>query len=263
MIVGNAEMRAGKNRLRMKMNIINDETGVSNVVGAILIMGFLLSIFSVMYAYYVPDKGYNLEAENIKEIKHQFSSFTGDLSSSISQNDIGAISTMDFNLGTEGYILATDLKSYGDIQFSPNEYQFNLRSSNGTINLTSSGSISYQSRNMYYDNSNIHYQWGMTSVITTNAEGIITDIPFNIEYHDDLLYINVVMIDLVGDGSSTSGIGSTNIKGTLNMVWNSNLNQTEENITITLNNADDLQITFYRFYKLNIVYASVGVSLVI
>ena len=279
-----------KSKSRSWKNIFNDDLAVSNVVSAIMIMGFLISIFSVVYAYYVPDMGSNLEAKNIRDIKYKFSSFTNKLSSSISKDAIGEVSTMDLNLGTDGYILGTELESYGEIEFSPNSDYFNLTSSNGTVNLTSSGGILYKSQNLYYENAEIYFKWGMNFVAMSNANGIISEVPFKVEYHNKNIYLNVLMIDLTGEESSTFGKGSVSIKGTVDMIWNLEFTQKRDNIIFTINNANDiieditfllssagitesdynivedgdnLVITFYQVYQLNIVYASVSISMVV
>ncbi len=279
-----------KSKSRSWKNIFNDDLAVSNVVSAIMIMGFLISIFSVVYAYYVPDMGSNLEAKNIRDIKYKFSSFTNKLSSSISKDAIGEVSTMDLNLGTDGYILGTELESYGEIEFSPNSDYFNLTSSNGTVNLTSSGGILYKSQNLYYENAEIYFKWGMNLVAMSNANGIISEVPFKVEYHNKNIYLNVLMIDLTGEESSTFGKGSVSIKGTVDMIWNLEFTQKRDNIIFTINNANDiieditfllssagitesdynivedgdnLVITFYQVYQLNIVYASVSISMVV
>lgn len=214
---------------------------VSNVLGAILVIGLMLAVLSLLYGFNIPVRGENQESENIRDISQEYTTFSAELDSTISKGTTGAVSSMSFDLGTDSYFIAARLKSTGQLYFNPSTYNVTLKSSDGYVHMNSSGEISYYSQNRFFTNYWISYRWGMSSAFSSGAEGILGSLPFKVEDHSGDIYLSVNMVDLAGSSDGASGSGTVTVRTEMRTVLTHTDSDTGEDYSITLNNGSLLK----------------------
>jgi hypothetical protein len=79
-----------------------DDTGLSEVVGFVLILGVLVLVFSLYLTYGIPAQGRENEILHMNEVKDQFVSYKLSLDSLLDNNKIGSSASNSFSLGTGG-----------------------------------------------------------------------------------------------------------------------------------------------------------------
>jgi hypothetical protein len=79
-----------------------DDTGLSEVVGFVLILGVLVLVFSLYLTYGIPAQGRENEILHMNEVKDQFVSYKLSLDSLLDNNKIGSSASNSFTLGTGG-----------------------------------------------------------------------------------------------------------------------------------------------------------------
>ena len=78
------------------------ETGLSEVVGFVLILGVLVLVFSLYLTYGIPVQGRENEILHMNEVKDQFVSYKLNLDSLFNNNKVGTTVSNSFTLGTGG-----------------------------------------------------------------------------------------------------------------------------------------------------------------
>jgi hypothetical protein len=80
----------------------NSESGLSEVVGFVLILGVLVLVFSLYLTYGIPAQGRENEILHMNEVKDQFVSYKLSMDSLFNNNKLGSSVSNSFTLGTGG-----------------------------------------------------------------------------------------------------------------------------------------------------------------
>jgi hypothetical protein len=86
----------------MSPNCRTSETGLSEVVGFVLILGVLVLVFSLYLTYGIPAQGRENEILHMNEVKDQFVSYKLSVDSLLNNNKVGSSASNSFTLGTGG-----------------------------------------------------------------------------------------------------------------------------------------------------------------
>ncbi|MDD3976614.1 MAG: hypothetical protein PHI15_00485 [Methanomicrobium sp.] len=167
------------------MRFIEDEEGLSEVVGFILILGLLVMAMSLYVVYEVPNKGRENEIEHMNDIKNRFVDYKISLDSiwinSVSYNNqvlvegdsqfsvYGVNLGTSFDLGTSGGTYSGDnsivpfftpLPSSGYMEADENHGNIEILVNSQSIYNETLGSLNYISYNNYWIDQQYYYQMG-------------------------------------------------------------------------------------------------------
>ncbi|WP_062399729.1 hypothetical protein [Methanogenium cariaci] len=158
------------------MKIFQNDEGLSEVIGFILLIG-LLVVFLVMYqTYTVPVQGRDVEISHMNDIKDTFAAYKISQDSLWVNSRKGTTLSTTLDLGTGGgatvrggsgdLVLLTPLSSGGSVGINQrNETVTVTAGSNpggGVVTLADyeTGSLEFQSDNNYWIDQNYYYQLG-------------------------------------------------------------------------------------------------------
>ena len=86
----------------MTPNCRMGESGLSEVVGFVLILGVIVLVFSLYLTYGIPAQGRENEILHMNEVKDQFVSYKLSMDSLLNNNKVGSSASNSFTLGTGG-----------------------------------------------------------------------------------------------------------------------------------------------------------------
>jgi hypothetical protein len=179
------------------------ESGLSEVVGFVLILGVLVLVFSLYLTYGIPAQGRENEILHMNEVKDQFVAYKISMDSLFNNNKVGTMLGNSFSLGTGGGY------TQGMVSFLP------IMSP-----VSSGGVIAINQRTPVHETLNITSH----SLVRNDTYRMSVDfqegVPLVPRYTPDHLFVNISGI-LLGDlnpaGYYGADIGSRNWNMTVNM----------------------------------------------
>jgi hypothetical protein len=157
------------------------ETGLSEVVGFVLILGVLVLVFSLYLTYGIPAQGRENEIVHMNEVKDQFVAYKISLDSLFNNDKVGTTLGNSFALGSGGGY------SQGMISIIP------IMSP-----VSSSGTIGINSRTPTEETLNISSH----SLVMTDSGQIAEELPRQIFYTPEHVYVNISGIQSADLGSA-------------------------------------------------------------
>jgi hypothetical protein len=197
----------------MLRNFKNSKHGVVGIVVAVLLIGLMVSVVSLLQMVYVPKWMEQKEAEHMDEVDAQFSQlkFAIDTQSSTGQLNIPIATSI--TLGSKELPYLMSVRSFGQLEILSNSFIISVTNISGTFNY-SIGSIEYSSSNAYYLDQSFIYEAG--AIITSQQEGNMISIKpsFYItkDGENEEILIDIPDINSIGGKTTGSGYGSTAIQ---------------------------------------------------
>jgi hypothetical protein len=114
----------------------SDSSAVSTVVGAILILGLLVTVTAFVGVYYVPSWVEDDEARHAQDVFVDFSSIPSHIGELVLANDTDAVSKQRIKLGGGDIPIAALGKSWGSLGVVPNEGNFTVNANVWAENIT-------------------------------------------------------------------------------------------------------------------------------
>ncbi|KYK31274.1 MAG: hypothetical protein AYK22_08120 [Thermoplasmatales archaeon SG8-52-3] len=197
----------------MKRIFRKSENGVVGIVVAVLFIGLMVTVVSLIQMVYVPKWMEQKEAEHMDVVDAQFSQlkFAIDTQSSTGQLNIPIATSI--TLGSKELPYLMSLRSFGQLEIKPASFKINI------TNITDSyeyliGTIEYSSSNAYYLDQSFIYEAG--AIITSQEEGNMISIKpsiylKNVGENQEIL-IDLPDINSIGGKTTGSGYGSTAIQ---------------------------------------------------
>ena len=197
----------------MFRKLIKSNEGVVGIVVAVLLIGLMVSVVSLVQSVYVPKWMEQKEAEHMNEISSQFSHLKFAIDTQSSTGHLNSPIASSITLGSKEMPFLMSLRAFGYLDILPNSIDFNFE--NNTDNYPFSlGAIKYSSLNGYYLDQSFIYQAG--AVIVNQYEGNMMSIKpsFVIVNDSGIVNITIKLVDIVGIGGklSASGFGTTAIQ---------------------------------------------------
>ncbi len=202
-----------RKRCRRRKNLSESDEGVATTVGTIMALLVFLSLLSLITQQYVPIWMEDKEAYHVDNAMGQFSQIKGTIDTlAINRHkDYPMYSTV--TLGAEGVPLFA-ARSTGVLRLLPDDGGMDL--SFGGRSFSSSGLLSLEARNRYFEEQTIVYQNGAI-LLEQEEQSIIRAPPqLSIEEDGDGYTVNIHMIDIEGDETRIGG--SRNI-GVITELW--------------------------------------------
>jgi hypothetical protein len=197
----------------MIKKLIKSNEGVVGIVVAVLLIGLMVSVVSLVQSVYVPKWMEQKEAEHMNEVSSQFSHLKFAIDTQSSTGQLNSPIASSITLGSKEMPFLMSLRAFGYLDILSNSIDFNF--ANNTDNYQFSlGSIKYSSLNGYYLDQSFIYQAG--AVIVNQYEGNMMSIKpsFVIVNDSEDVNITIKLVDIVGIGGkvSASGFGTTAIQ---------------------------------------------------
>jgi hypothetical protein len=197
----------------MFLKFKKSENGVVGIVVAVLLIGLMVSVVSLLQMVYVPKWMEQKEAEHMDVVDAQFSQlkFAIDTQSSTGQLNIPIATSI--TLGSKELPYLMSIRAFGQLEILSNSYILRITNASNTFNY-SIGTIGYSSSNAYYLDQSFIYEAG--AIITSQQEGnmisikpsfYITKLGENVE-----ILIDLPDVDSVGGKTTGSGYGTTAIQ---------------------------------------------------
>jgi hypothetical protein len=190
----------------MLKKIKNSEHGVVGIVVAVLLIGLLVSVVSLLQMVYVPKWMEQREAEHMDEVNSQFSQlkFAIDTQSSTSQLNTPIASSI--TLGSKELPYLMSIRSYGQLEILSDSFKLSIVNASNTYNY-SFGTIKYSSSNAYFLDQTFIYEAG--SIIISQQEGNMISVkpPFYVFDLGGVKNISINIADINGIGGKTAGGG--------------------------------------------------------
>jgi hypothetical protein len=198
----------------MKMKRIKKKTTDSAVVGivtAILLVGLVVTVISIIQVVYVPNIMGQREAEHMDKVEEQFASLTSVIDYQAADAKKGIPIASFITLGNRELPFFVSSKAFGTLEILDN-------SNNITINTSifKIGRITYSSTNAYYLDQSYSYEAGAMIVSQFQGNSMLVRPSFFVDYNDTAnittISFDVVNISSIGQKTMMSGFGTSPIQ---------------------------------------------------
>jgi len=218
--------------MRKRHQSKHDEA-VVGIVEAVLIIGLLVIVFSILQTVYVPEWMENIEAEHLNEVGSEFIDLkhAADLQI-LTENDLAV--TSPITLGSEKLPYLLSQRAYGSLEIVDNNFNFSVVNSTSTTQYTL-GEIVYQSRNSYYIDQTYNFEAGAI-IIGQNPGSLLIappDMSFNVTPTSIQAEFVLTNISSIGSKTSANGYSSTSLATKY---------QSQEDIHFTVDDVDSFTI---------------------
>lgn len=212
----------------------NANEATVGIIVAVLMVGLILLVISLVQTFYVPRWMEQREAEHMDEVLDQFSLLKFAIDMQILTEQDTPVST-PINLGNKKLPFLESSSSFGFLGISSN-LGINITTTDDSSTQISIGRITYSSENVYFLDQSFIYEVG--AVITSQSEGnVMSMMPsFEVMYSDPVVKLTFDAVNILGIGEkiSVSGYGVYPIQTKF-----SNVNITDitdvQNITLDTN----------------------------
>jgi len=215
--------------MRMNQRWCSDNA-VAGIITAILLVGLIVIVISLIQTTYVPKWMRQIEAEHMGDVADQFSQLKSAIDIQAATGQKTPMST-SITLGNKELPYFSASRAFGSLLILSNNCTVTINdSSNFSYSL---GIIKYSSKNVYYLDQSYIYEAG--SVILNQSEGNVMSIkPFSAIKNGDVVTITFEIVNITGVGGSTSAGG-----------YGTNPIRTEfvSNTTVLMNNITKITIT--------------------
>jgi hypothetical protein len=189
------------------------EHGVVGIVVAVLLIGLMVSVVSLIQMVYVPKWMEQKEAEHMDEVDVQFSQLKFAIDTQSSTGKLNIPIATSITLGSKELPYLMSVRSFGQLEILSDFFELSITNISGTFNY-SIGTIEYSSSNAYYLDQSFIYEAG--AVITSQQEGNMISIKPSIYIkklgENEEIIIDMPDIKCVGGKTTGSGYGTTAIQ---------------------------------------------------
>ena len=184
----------------------NTDNAVVGVVTAILLIGLIVAVISLVQTMYIPKIMEQREADHMDKVAEQFTYLTSVIDGqAVDQAKNMPIAT-SITLGSKELPYMLSIKAFGTLEILDNSRTINITFINGTFKTFPIGVITYSSANGYFLDQSYTYEAG--AMIVSQSEGDLMMIrpifivdKFNISF-------DVVNISSLGHKTIASGFGT-------------------------------------------------------
>jgi len=218
----------------MRANQIRcSDKAVAGIITAILLVGLIVIVISLIQTTYVPKWMRTIEAEHMGDVADQFSSLKSAIDIQAATGQKTPMST-SITLGNKEIPYFSASRAFGSLLILSDGCTVTI-TNNSNSSSYSLGIIKYSSRNVYYLDQSYIYEAG--SVILNQSEGNVMSIkPFSAIKNVNVVNITFDIANITGVGGSTSAGGyGTNPIRTEFVSSHAVVINNVKNITITTN----------------------------
>jgi len=206
-------------RKRWGMKRLSKHTSDDAVVGivtAILIIGLIATVISLVQTMYVPKIMEQREAEHMDKVAEQFASLTSVIDGQAAEQHRGIPIATSMTLGSRELPYLVSSKAFGTLEILDNACNITIVNesipNNNHTSVFPIGTITYSSANAYFLDQSYVYEVG--AMIVSQSQGNLMMVPpnFFVEYNDTTnivnITFNVVNITGVMQKTTAAGVGT-------------------------------------------------------
>jgi hypothetical protein len=253
--------RAPRPRDGARSSARRDDEAASGVVTIMLTILVIMLIIAMVTSVWMPVWMKEREQSHMRVVNTQFNELKSNIDMLVLQNDPTYLVASPIALGTEGFALfETDTSGAFSINYfkgSAPEFSCNVRNQTGAVNVTSSGSIKFDSNNRYYSDQRLSFENGAI-IVTQGTKSVMRVGPqFQVEKLGTVTKVGFVLISLTGPETAQQGVGSVTIDARL--VTYTSSSETFKNPTwLNISISTDHPSAWARWYNNTLLEAGLG-----
>ena len=216
----------------MIKKFIKSDNGVVGIVVAVLLIGLIVAVVSLIQAVYVPKWMEEREAEHMDQVVTQFAQLKLAIDTHVANEQPLTPIASPITLGNKELPYLMSLRAYGSLEILGalySNYNITIRDNElNTLFNRSFGTIKYSSMNGYFIDQSYIYENG--AFITSQREGNMLSMKPSISVDKDSKTITFTMVDIIPVGGKTNGggYGTTSILTEYkNTSYNDSINKTD------------------------------------
>lgn len=195
-------------RIKIKRKIKNSNEGVVGLVVAIMLIGLIVSVVSLVQTVYVPKWMEQKESEHMDEVAAQFAQlkYAIDTHSATKQKYNPISASITLGSGELPYFMS--VRSYGNLELLENSYKITITQKDSVNYSYPVGTIKYSSSNAYFIDQTYAYECG--GIILSQAMGNTFFIRPSLSVQNEKnvdIYFNINNISTLAKKGSVSGYG--------------------------------------------------------
>jgi hypothetical protein len=198
-------------------NFKNSNDAVVGVVVAILLIGLIVCVVSIIQTQYIPKWMEQTEAEHMDEVADQFAQMKSaiDTQGVIGSNQptqhtsISTIST-GITLGSREFPFLMSTRAFGSLNILPDtSFIVVITDHNGRTSINKSATIQYSSSNAYFLDQSYIYEAGAVILSQDDGDIILTKPTFSVIRENTAnISFTIINISKVGEKGSINGYGT-------------------------------------------------------
>jgi hypothetical protein len=215
------------------------DNAVVGVVTAILLIGLIVAVVSLVQTMYIPKIMEQREAEHMDKVAEQFTYLTSVINGQAADRTNNMPIATSITLGSKELPYMLSIKAFGTLEILDKACVINVTLVNDTVRTFPVGVITYSSMNGYFLDQSYFYEAG--AMIVSQSEGNLMMIRpnFFVEYNSAgnpptlNISFDVVNISSVGQKTIASGFGTYPIQTEFHKISSD----------VTFTNVSDITIT--------------------
>ena len=189
------------------------ESGVVGIVVAVLLIGLIVAVVSLIQAVYVPKWMEEMEAEHMDLVVTQFTQLKSAIDTQVANEQPLTPIASPITLGNKELPYLMSLRAYGSLEILSKKYSITVNSNSDNQLNESFGIIKYTSMNGYFIDQSFIYENG--AFITSQREGNMLSMKPSISIDKNTsnvtITFNMINITPVGGKTNGGGYGTTSI----------------------------------------------------
>jgi hypothetical protein len=190
----------------------NSDDAVVGIIVAILLIGLMILVISILQTVFIPNWMKQIEAEHMDEVADQFSQlkFAIDIQSALEKKELPV--SVPIKIGNKQFPLLQSSQSFGRLDIFNNAGYIYFGNTSGGSKTINFGDIVYESYNSYFLDQLYIFECG--SIIVSQDEGniIINKPDFSFNLDTFVFNFTIVNVTDVGNKNSVSGFGTYPIR---------------------------------------------------
>jgi len=232
--------------------MVNDTSGVSNIVSIIMLAGIITSLLGMVFTTYLPAFGKDIEAQSLNDSMVSFMDMKSAIDILAVRGDDGTTMSSTITLGSAGGPVFGFGRCSGSLRLETQAGDIEIEDQTGYTYGRGRGILTYDSRNTYVDEQVISLEGG--AIIREQLDqSIVKGSPNMVLTRDETtgdVVMYLLLTTLEGDDQSYSGSGTYMVSLTL---------LSEEISTYTITAGTTLMLTIDTAY--NTLWEDVFVSM--
>jgi len=197
-----------KHMRKIIRNIKKKDEAVAGIVVAVMIVGLVLAVVSIVQTIYVPKWMESREAEHMGVVSDQFSQLKFSIDTQIALKENVPISS-SITLGSRELGFFMSNKAFGRLALISNGWSHRITRTVGDTYEDNFGVLRYTSENAYFLNQAYNYEIGGVILNQTQGSVFIIKPEFSVLYNTSTRQVNLSLtcIDLIPNDEKTSITG--------------------------------------------------------
>lgn len=211
------------------------DEAVAGIIVAVMIVGLIIAVISIIQSLYVPKWMEAREAEHMGTIADQFSQLAFAIDSQAAMKQPTPIST-SITLGSKELGFLSSNKAFGRLAIVPNEGSYIIGLDIGSTSTGSFGTLRYASENAYFLNQDYYYEAGAVILNQTEGSVFVIEPTFTVNHSASKVNLSWTCINInpIGDKLSISGYGTYPVRTTFAAFTNASTDISESVKTIEI-----------------------------